>query len=231
MMEESRGRDESEDQTTPAHDSPSESPEQPPILSYRSGPPGDKPVIPYYTAPPQLRLVTIRRMGSMEAQLAQAKLESEGIQCFVLDQNIATAHPLVFTDVKLQVAETDALRSEEILSQPIADDAEGEYADEDWRCPKCKQKKVDLLPLSKAGRRARTGCLTVLLLPLALLLIEWVFSDAKLTRWIDQMEESLRFPWVGILIVLAFVVMSLKRHKRCRACGHEWAHGESEVQN
>ena len=229
-MDETRGPDESEDQTAPAPDSSSDSPENPPILSYRSAPPGDKPVIPYYTAPPQLRLVTIRRLGSMEAQLAQAKLESEGIQCYVLDQNIAMTHPLVFTEVKLQVAETDALRAEEILSQPAAADAAGEYADEDWRCPKCKQKKVDLMPLSKTGRRARAGCLTVLLLPLALLLIEWVFSTPKLTRWIDQTEESLRFPWVLILIGLAFVVLTLKRHKRCRACGHEWVHGESDAE-
>src|SRR6266480_5295305 len=107
-MNEPRGPDESEDQPTSAPDSSSESSEQPPILSYRSAPPGDKPVIPYYTAPPRQRLVTIRRMGLTEAQLAQAKLESEGVLCFVLDQNIATTHFMLVTEVKLQVAETDA---------------------------------------------------------------------------------------------------------------------------
>jgi hypothetical protein len=224
-MDDPRGHDESDDREVPAPDSSFDSTEKPPILSYRSGPPGDRPVLPYYSGPPQLRLVTIRRLGSMEAQLAQAKLESEGIPCFVLDQNIATAHPLLVTEVKLQVAEADALRAEEILSQPVANDAEGEYADEDWRCPKCKQKKVDLLPLSKAGRRARAGCLTVLLLPLILLLMEWLFSGAKFARWIDQTSESLRFVWVGVLLVLSIIVITLKRQKRCRACGHEWVHG------
>src|SRR3954465_14373852 len=109
--------------------------EKPPVLSYAS-----------QTVPE--RLVTLKRLPPMEGELAAAKLQSEGIRCYLIDQNISIVHPAMSNEVRLQVAEADLERGREILARPAGADAEGEYVDEPWRCPRCHHKAVDLLPLS-----------------------------------------------------------------------------------
>src|SRR5687768_9619832 len=127
--------------------------EQPPTLSYAS-------------APRPANFKTIRRMPHFEANLAAGKLEAAGITCFIEDENISVVNPLVFSEVRLQVAEADLERAAEVLATPSTpakrdrdDDGDdnNDYVDEAYRCPKCHKKAVDLLPVSPGVRSARLG--------------------------------------------------------------------------
>src|SRR5690348_8077742 len=71
-----------------------------------------------YATPGSPKLKTIRQLASFEANLAAAKLKSAGVTCFVIDDNIATAYPLVFASVKLQVPEDEVEQAEAVLAAP-----------------------------------------------------------------------------------------------------------------
>jgi hypothetical protein len=66
------------------------------------------------------RLVTVRRFPAFEAELARAKLESEGIAAFIDDTNLAITGPFLVSDVPVMVSENDLQRATEILDQPSA---------------------------------------------------------------------------------------------------------------
>ena len=102
----------------------------------------------------------------MEAELAKAKLASEGIRSFISDANLAIMHPLVMGSVHLQVDESDISRAEQILTLPAPTNAEGEYVDEKYRCPKCHTRNVDLLPLTFGWKHTRRLWVLLLLAPL-----------------------------------------------------------------
>jgi hypothetical protein len=67
---------------------------------------------------PDQRLVTVRRFPAFEAELARAKLESEGIPAFIQDTNLASTYPFLVSDVPLLVSEADLDRATKILDQP-----------------------------------------------------------------------------------------------------------------
>jgi len=205
-------------------------------------PPGDPPVLSYFgpTVAPAgsdasgirrtgdpLRLVTILRADGMEAQLARAKLESEGVRAVVIDENVSSIHPLLFRNVQLQVAEVDLDRAKEILAKPAAiepdevDENEG-YVDETFRCPKCHRKAVELIPLSNAALGTRGGCLIVLLLPVLPFVLSWFLPDPSLARRLEHQLDNWRWLWLLMLCVLISANIMLRRRKRCEQCGHEW---------
>lgn len=66
------------------------------------------------------KLVTIGRFSQpLEAWLAKTKLESEGIECFLMDEHIVTMNWLYSNavgGVKLKVREEDAEKAKRILS-------------------------------------------------------------------------------------------------------------------
>ena len=180
----------------------------PPVLSYDSG--------------RRARLKTLKRLPTFEANLAAAKLEAAGVPAFVDDEYVSAAHPLLFSQVRLQVDEADFERAQAILDAPppaTSDDDRGEYVDEEYRCPRCHRKAVDLVPLSGRMKSVRLGCLGVLLLPVLALVLPGLLA-------LD--ESDVLFPpavilvWVLALAVLTYFVLAAKRRKRCRECAHEW---------
>jgi hypothetical protein len=42
------------------------------------------------------------------------------------------------------------------------------------------------------------------------------------TRGDGDVPPSVSLAWLVTVVVLAFIVLTAKRSKRCRACGHEW---------
>ena len=78
-----------------------------------------------------------------EAHLARLKLESEGIDCFLSDENIVTTYWLYANavgGVKLLVREQDAPRAAELLRRGSAAIAEADAQplfDGQDRCPRC----------------------------------------------------------------------------------------------
>jgi Putative prokaryotic signal transducing protein len=182
-----------------------------------------------YASQMPLRLVTLCRMRLVEADLAKAKLESEGIECIIRDSRLAIAEPLLLTDVPLLVRDTDVEKARAILARPAPDAMDGEYVQEAWRCPQCHRRNVDLLPLSQGWRQTRTGCLTILALPVFLGLIQAIAGKSNLRTMIENAIGAFALVWAVIVIVLSLAVMFAKRRKRCRDCGHEWTDAPSQA--
>lgn len=179
--------------------------------------PVDAPVVPDYFTPGDTRLVTLRRMPLMEAEMARAKLESEGVPCAILDQEIAVNQPLVFSEVKLQVKQSDVELAEQILAQPAGDD-DGEYVEEAWRCPQCHRKTLELMPLSPGRRRVRTAFFTLLVMWPLLGLSGWIIPE--LGRWIDNnLPPGLFVLWFVGTVIFGLMWILAHRSKRCTKCG------------
>jgi hypothetical protein len=91
-------------------------------------------------------LVTILSFEtSIEANLVKAKLQSENIECYLLNENFANLMPLfnVATGgVELQVDSTNAEAAHELLKEmrtaPITNDR-----DEKLECPRCHSSNID----------------------------------------------------------------------------------------
>jgi len=102
-------------------------------------------------------MVTIRQFRDLpEALFAKGSLESAGIECALLDDNMVRLDWFISNllgGVKLQVKPEDAAVAEEILSQPIPENfdvsAVGEY--EQPRCPRCQSLDVNFQEVTPAA--------------------------------------------------------------------------------
>jgi hypothetical protein len=99
--------------------------------------------------------VTIRRFRDLpEALLAKGSLESAGLACALVDDNMVRLDWFISNllgGVKLQVNPEDAAEANEILNQPIPEDFEvdgsGQYRQP--RCPNCQSLDVSFEELNK----------------------------------------------------------------------------------
>ncbi len=137
--------------------------EQAPVAPVPSARPGDPPPEPPRTLPlpgGKLELqdmVTIRKFRDLpEALFAKGSLESAGIECAMLDDNMVRLDWFISNllgGVKLQVRQEDASIAEEILSQPIPENFDvtgiGDY--EQPRCPKCQSLDVNFQEVAPAA--------------------------------------------------------------------------------
>jgi hypothetical protein len=98
----------------------------------------------------QVKFITVATFShQIEAHLAKAKLESEGLECRLADEHIVSINWL-FSDavggIKLRVSEKDAERAREILRRgPAHPDRIGVSPGEEVegsRCPVCSSTEV-----------------------------------------------------------------------------------------
>ena len=102
-------------------------------------------------------LVTIRKFRDLpEALLAKGSLESAGIECSLIDDNMVRLDWLISNllgGIKLQVKAEDLDVAEEMLRQPIPEHLEvsgaGEY--EQPRCPKCGSLDINFRELNPSA--------------------------------------------------------------------------------
>jgi hypothetical protein len=102
-------------------------------------------------------MVTIRQFRDLpEALFAKGSLESSGIECALIDDNMVRLDWFISNllgGVKLQVRPEDAAVAEEILSQPIPESFDvpgiGEYKQP--HCPKCQSLDVNFQEVAPAA--------------------------------------------------------------------------------
>lgn len=102
-------------------------------------------------------MVTIRKFRDLpEALFAKGSLESAGIECAMVDDNMVRLDWFISNllgGVKLQVNREDAADAEEILSQPIPENFDvtgiGDY--QQPRCPKCQSLDINFQEVSPAA--------------------------------------------------------------------------------
>jgi len=92
-----------------------------------------------------MSLITIKTFESaVEAHLLRLKLENEGIQCFLVDENTVSLNPLfniAIGGIKLRIDESDEPKAKEL----VAEMENAAFVDEDERiitCPKCQSKDL-----------------------------------------------------------------------------------------
>jgi hypothetical protein len=102
-------------------------------------------------------LVTIRTFRDLpEALLAKGSLDSSGIQCALVDDNMVRLDWFISNllgGIKLQVKAEDADAADDILSQPLPEHFDvsgvGEY--EQPRCPKCGSLDINFRELQSSA--------------------------------------------------------------------------------
>jgi hypothetical protein len=171
-------------------------------------------------------LVTLCRLRVNEADMAKAKLQAEGIPVLIRDMRTAVTNPLILSDVPLLVRESDLERAMEILARPADDSAPGEYVDEDYRCPRCHRRDVELLPLSRGWRRVRTLCLILAVLPIGWTLFRTLAAYSP-SETVSTGLGYAMIPWFFVLVVGGSGVLLARRDKRCKSCGFEWSKGKN----
>ncbi len=82
------------------------------------------------------KLVTVAKYFEMSSALAaRIKLESQGVGCFIADEQLAASFPFALGGIRLQVWESDAEKAEEILAESEAsagvDEAESAGSEEE----------------------------------------------------------------------------------------------------
>lgn len=137
--------------------------EHAPVSPTRPSLPGDPPPEPSRSEPlaeGELEphdMVTIRKFRDLpEALFAKGSLESAGIECSLLDDNMVRLDWFISNllgGVKLQVRFEDAEAAKQILEQPIPENFDvpgiGEY--EQPRCPKCQSLDVNFREIAPAA--------------------------------------------------------------------------------
>lgn len=141
--------------------------------------------------PPTEKLLRVELFGTPEeAHLAKGRLEAEGIEAFLDNENLVAMHQFLGAGatggVGLRVAASQVDAARQILSTPaVLESVDGEaledegYADENWRCPKCHRKHVELV---KLPTWLLLACLPLLGAPLAFIKRRKVCQDCG-HRW------------------------------------------------
>ncbi|MBU1043171.1 MAG: DUF2007 domain-containing protein [Candidatus Omnitrophica bacterium] len=104
-------------------------------------------------------LVTVGKfLNVIDAHIAKTRLESEGIECYIQDENLVTLNWLysnAIGGVRLQVNSADSSNARQILSdfkQPIEEtDQPDNPSEQTLICPECKSKNVYREKISKKG--------------------------------------------------------------------------------
>ena len=92
-----------------------------------------------------MALITIKTFqNSVDAHIFKAKLESEGIRCYLFDENTVSVNPLyniTVGGIKLNINEKDLEKAKEVYAElnstPYTDEQ-----DEIIHCPKCNSSNI-----------------------------------------------------------------------------------------
>ena len=123
--------------------------------------------------------------NAIDAHILSARLESEGIECFIYDEHIVTQNPLLnqaVGGIKVKVYEKDVERSKAILKEI----SETPYLDEEDKvilCPNCASKNIT------SGFRSMKGIRGVVSMFIAFILTVFPIYTNYVYRCNDCYEE------------------------------------------
>ena len=126
-----------------------------------------------------MKLITLKTFSSdISAHLLKTRLESEGVECFILDENIVRLNPfydLAVGGIRLQVREEDFQRAKDLMEEwealPYLDEE-----DHALKCPSCQSTAV------YAGFKSFKTAAGWLTLAISLLLVVYQFFTKTVFR-------------------------------------------------
>jgi Putative prokaryotic signal transducing protein len=171
------------------------------------------------------KLVTVETFTSpWEAQLARARLESEGIHSVIADENFIRLYWALSNavgGVKLQVREDDVTRATELLQsrQPIPEIYL--VTDEEAARPRCPGCKSDRVFFQRWSRRGFVGSWILFGLPLPIPSRRWICHNCG-AEWREEeigspqpeplVEEPALLPRTGVLVTVARFITPWEAH-------------------
>jgi hypothetical protein len=154
------------------------------------------------------------------------RLEREGIPCDVKAAEASDRPADQPRLVTVFVREIDAEQATTVMARAATgsatDDDEDDmpmpdsYYVKRWTCPRCHQKELEFLPLTRRIRRARLTWLALLVSPLLLWGIPWVVDAREALRTLSDYSTSIVIPWM-VAIILGAAALPWPGH-RCRSC-------------
>lgn|GEM_PF-102055 len=127
----------------------------------------------------RMKLITLKTFSSdISAHLFKTRLESEGVECFILDENIVrlnSFYDLAVGGIRLQVRQEDFQRAKDLVEEwddrPYLDEE-----DRELECPKCQSTNV------YAGFKSFKTAAGWLTLAISLLLVIYPFYTKTVFR-------------------------------------------------
>ena len=126
------------------------------------------------------KLVTVASFDlAAQAHLCKARLEDEGIQCAIIDENLTSVHwgySIAIGGIKVQVRQADAHKALQVLQRqpPGAGPAENEDTEEPGRQPRCPACDSTDVYYHKLSRRRIFLSILLLGFPIPFLRRKWV---------------------------------------------------------
>jgi hypothetical protein len=205
------------------------------------GPPGGDPSEdePDEPADPDAAPVLLCTVRAAEAEALCARLEFEGIPCSMGAEDQADSPPPPGHDshdqpVDVFVEAGVLAAARELLARPgrrpaghedDTDDDERAFEQEleenriaDWICPRCCQRTLELVPLSRGWRTVRIVCVWALLSPLLGILLLSLLPSRVQEDAADFIGVRWFLPWMLAFVVLA-CTWALRRQRSCTECG------------
>ncbi len=136
-------------------------------------------------------LVVLRKFRDFpEAMIAKGSLDSAGIECFLLDENMIRMdwfYSQLLGGLKLAVRPTDAEAAEQVLQQPIPEqfEVEGVGNFEQPRCPECTSIEVIFEGIHKSLAVASAWAIAPIVIPDS----RWRCESCG-HRWIDSGTDT-----------------------------------------
>ena len=92
-----------------------------------------------------MSLITVKTFdNSIETHLLKCKLESEGVKCYIFDENMVSLNPLyniTVGGIKLKINEIDLNKASEIIKL-ISETKITDEKNEIIKCPKCSSEEL-----------------------------------------------------------------------------------------
>lgn len=131
-------------------------------------------------------------MNLAEADLARGKLQSEGIECWLADDNMVRMSWLygnLLNGVKLQVKQEDAEHAWEVLSEPIPPELQDDQTGKIYEQPKCP--KCGSLDISYENRNRWMSLAVVwaTALPIPFFGTRWRCDNCG-AQWVNEHEDE-----------------------------------------
>lgn len=163
------------------------------------------------------KLVQINSFDNpLDANMFKSKLESEGIECFLPDENTVSANMFLSTavgNIKVMIKESDYEKAQKVISDYkselniIEETYDDGYSDKHHgaSCPKCESASVNLYRHNRKG-----AAISILLLgfPLIFTSKEWK-CDTCGYSWVEKRPFAVNAVRLIMYSVFLFVIISI----------------------
>jgi hypothetical protein len=187
---------------------------------------------------------TLCTLPPARAESLRERLDAAGIPCELHEEASAPgagseSHAKVEQALSVHVLDEDLEAAQEVASRAaFPDDEDNDPDDEEdpaereerllanWICPRCHERKLDLLPRKRWWYHLAFVLAAVFILPIIIELVINVMGDRQTIATYRGEADRFAWPWILTLVGLGCALVLPKRERRCRACG--WDTMQSE---